>query len=86
MAAYLLAVVWDRLKTRARCRGSGPAVSALWSTRERSASQVSNARSGSGIKPFGGGLSGRCSLVGQISPRASLSRTASAREFTSSLR
>jgi hypothetical protein len=35
MAAYRLAVVCDRLKTRARCRGSGPAVSASWSTRSR---------------------------------------------------
>lgn len=35
MAAYLLAAVCDRLKTRARCRGSGPAVSASWSNRSR---------------------------------------------------
>jgi hypothetical protein len=35
MAAYLLAVVCDMLKTGARCRRSGPAVSASWSTRSR---------------------------------------------------
>ncbi len=35
MAAYRLAVVCDRLKTRARCGGPGPAVSASWSTRSR---------------------------------------------------
>ena len=40
-----------------------------------------------GIRPFSGGSSGRCRrLLGQISPRASPSRTASARELTSSLR
>ena len=35
MSVYLLAVVWDRPKTRARCSGSGRAVSASWSTRSR---------------------------------------------------
>jgi hypothetical protein len=39
-----------------------------------------------GIKLFSGGRSGRCRLPGQISPRASPSRTASALELTSSLR
>jgi hypothetical protein len=32
---YLLAVAWDRQKTRARCSGSARAVSASWSTRSR---------------------------------------------------
>jgi hypothetical protein len=32
-SVYLLAVVWDRPKTRARCSGSARAVSASWSAR-----------------------------------------------------
>jgi hypothetical protein len=35
MRAYLLAVVWDRPKTRARCSGSARAASASCSTRSR---------------------------------------------------
>jgi len=35
MSVYLLAVAWDRQKTRARCSGSARAVSASWSTRSR---------------------------------------------------
>ena len=35
MSMYLLAAVWDRPKTRARCSESARAVSASWSTRSR---------------------------------------------------
>ena len=35
MSVYLLAVVWDRPNTKARCSGSGRAVSASWNTRSR---------------------------------------------------